>query len=108
MLLKRGITGSFDNFPADNASEKTDLKNFRRICYSICMQSSESDAVCAPDNASYYYARLVFGGNDIYILLNRYYPVIAFSHGIEMNNKTFFDNAKLSVQATPQGEILTA
>ena len=72
------------------------------------MQSSESDAVCAPDNASYYYARLVFGGNDIYILLNKYYPVIAFSHGIEMNNKTFFDDAELSVQATPPGEILTA
>ena len=50
-------------------------------------------------NTSYFYAHFIFDDNDLYILLNKYYPVIAFVQKLEINKK-FIDCQIMNIYFT--------
>lgn len=47
--------------------------------------------VCDPDNTNYFYGHFTSNRQDLYILLNKYYPIAAFTNELTMNKKTFID-----------------
>lgn len=89
MLLEKGITGFFDIDVCPLG--ENNYRAFKQACYSFCMNFWNLKNVCNPDNTNYFYAHLTFNGQNLYILLNRYYPIIAFTNDLAMNQKTFVD-----------------
>ena len=104
MILKKGITGFFD--VRDESKDETGYYDFKKICYSIRMNNLKLLEVCNSDNTSYFYAHFIFDDNDLYILLNKYYPVIAFIQKLEIN-KNFIDFNRMNVYFTGY-EIINA
>ena len=89
MLLKKGITGFFDS-SADVLAEN-DCSVFRKACYAMCSGNRELIEICRPDNTSYFYAWFKLNGESLYVLLNKFYPVTAFTNKLVINEKVFVD-----------------
>lgn len=89
MLLEKGITGFFDIY-SDPLGE-INYSAFKQACYSIRMDFCNLNNVCNPDNTNYFYSHFTFNGQNLYILLNKYYPIVAFTNELTMNGKTFID-----------------
>ena len=90
MLLKRGITGFF-NVDAGSL-EENDYTAFQQICYSIIhINNWHLINVCNPDHTNYFYAQFISNKQNLYVLLNKYYPIAAFTNELTMNEKTFID-----------------
>ena len=89
MLLERGITGFFDIdvCPLD----QNNYSAFKKACYLIHIGFWELNNVCNPDNTNYFYAHFAFGRQNMYILLNKYYPIVAFTNELTMNEKSFIN-----------------
>lgn len=109
MILKKGITGFFD--VRDEIKDETGYYDFKKICYSIRMDNLKLLEVCNSDNAryfntSYFYAHFILDDNDLYILLNKYYPVIAFVQKLEINKK-FIDCQIVNIYFTDY-EVINA
>ena len=109
MILKKGITGFFD--VRDESKDETGYYDFKKICYSIRMNNLKLLEVCNSDNAryfntSYFYAHFILDDNDLYILLNKYYPVVAFVQKLEIDKK-FIDFKRINVYFTGY-EIINA
>ncbi|MBQ6041104.1 MAG: hypothetical protein IJL32_10065 [Oscillospiraceae bacterium] len=110
MILKRGITGFFD---ADIFAEN-DFTAFKQVCY--CIQTNTAHFhlldVCRPDHANYYYAHFHTNGQDFYMLLNKYYPLVAFTNELAFTNKVFINVSENAVYLmnydTVNADILNA
>ena len=105
MLLERGITGFFNCEPL----EENDYTAFKRACYAVRDYWDLRD-IGRPDCANYFYAQFTADGQNLYLLLNRYYPVIGFTHALDLYEKTFIDvpeNPVMNYDIVP-AEILNA
>ena len=89
MLLERGITGFFDIDVCPLG--ENNYRAFKQACYSFCMNFGNLKNVCNPDNTNYFYAHFAFGRQNMYILLNKYYPIVAFTNELTMNEKSFIN-----------------
>lgn len=94
MILKRGITGFFD--VQNEPLKELDLKAFKQVCYSARIDSLSLKQVCSPKYTNYYYAHFGNGKKDLYVLLNKYYPIVAFTEDLTFE-KRFVDIPDSSV-----------
>ncbi len=88
MILKRGITGFFD--VQNEPLKELDLKAFKQVCYSARIDSLSLKQVCSPKYTNYYYAHFGNGKKDLYVLLNKIYPIVAFTDSFTFE-KRFID-----------------
>ncbi|WP_295071489.1 hypothetical protein [Ruminococcus sp.] len=89
MILKRGITGFFDG---DNCSlTENGYMAFKQVCYCIQTNTTNLLDICKPDNANYFYAHFNTYGKELYVLLNKYHPIIAFTNELTFMNKVFIN-----------------
>ena len=89
MLLNRGITGFFD--VNSHTLNENDFITFKKILYSIHINEWNLIEICNPNNTNYFYANFTYNGHNLYILLNKYYPIIAFTNELTLNEKLFID-----------------
>lgn len=110
MILKRGITGFFD--VGDCPLAENDYSAFKQVCYSIRAKNRELLDICRPNNTNYFYAQFTSDGQNFYVLLNKYYPVIAFTNELTFMNKAFVDFTEISSYFTGydmvRAEVLNA
>lgn len=91
MRLPNGITGFFDS--ADNQLSPMDERQFKQLCYSIVNYNggtlNEWRDPAYP--TSFYHAHISFNNEELHILLNKYYPLLAFASSIEYESIEFID-----------------
>ena len=95
IILKRGVTGFFES--ADSKLSEMSFSSFRKICYSLRLEDFVLTETVQNKYSGYYYAKCRISGNNLYILLNRYYPFIAFTENLSYGEKVFKDVPALEV-----------
>jgi len=95
MLLRNGITGFSDGkvlLPIMSCDE------FKRICYEIAinLKFNIENFDFELKGKNFYSAKVKLNNDTIFILLNAYYPIVAFASKISLFNNVYLDNAKLS------------
>ena len=95
MILKRGITGFFD---VDILVEN-DYKTFKQVCHCIQMNTTNFNLldIYRPNSTNYFYANFNTNGQDFYILLNKFYPIVAFTNELTFMDKVFINVSKKPV-----------
>ncbi|MDE6851494.1 MAG: hypothetical protein K2J67_03265 [Lachnospiraceae bacterium] len=87
MFLGRGITGFFEH--GNVFLEESAYSEFQQSCYGFRDKQWDMVCICNPDDTNYYYAIWKWKGQEIYLLKNKYYPVVAFTRGLRLNEKEF-------------------
>lgn len=106
MLLQKGITGFSDYRNPLQTTENFQL--FKTICYTAAA-AFNAEIIEISDNQypqNYFSANILSDEKNIYILLNRCYPIIGFTkepHG----NKHFIDYKKLSSMLSYQYNVIS-
>ena len=106
MILKKGITGFYDS--KSPPVPEIDFKRFKTLCHTIdsCTQRRLIDIKSNP-NCNYYSAEFDISSGIIYILMNKYYPIVAFTEEINFGNFTFKDINDLNYLLTDY-EVISA
>ncbi|GED15837.1 hypothetical protein [Aneurinibacillus migulanus] len=96
MNLSCGITGFYDvkhkQPPGINGNE------FKKICHSVAMITNGKMVHYKEPSetiTSFYEAKLTVIDKEIYVLLNAYYPILAFASSVEYFNIMFIDEPSL-------------
>ncbi|MBQ1546555.1 MAG: hypothetical protein IIZ59_03380 [Clostridia bacterium] len=91
MILSRGITGFADY--RSGAPECIEPAYFKKACYLFKQSGMLAADICCHVNTSFYYAKIHDGGEQFYVLMNKYVPRFAFSASIECGQMKFIDIA---------------
>ncbi|SHJ25599.1 hypothetical protein [Clostridium magnum] len=85
MLLIDGITGFSNDKVISTAVNKYE---FKKICFQISniLKFKIEDFDFKLDGKSFYFAKIKFSSDTIFILINAYYPIIAFASQINLFN----------------------
>lgn len=96
MLLEKGITGFFEY--GDPFIPELDYASFQRMCYAVRDRQWQMTGIFCPDHTNYFYAH--FQGcystgeterQEVYILQNKYYPIVAMTKELSLYEKVFID-----------------
>lgn len=106
MLLNNGITGVSDDktlLPMMSCYE------FKRICYEIAtsLKFNIENFDFKLEGKNFYSAKVKINNDTIFILLNAYYPIIAFALKISPFNNEYLDIEMLSNEFIKFYHILT-
>ena len=106
MLLNNGITGFSDDkalLPIMSCDE------FKRICYEIAtsLKFNIENFDFKLEGKNFYSAKVKINNDTIFILLNAYYPIIAFALKISPFNNEYLDFEMLSNEFIKFYHILT-
>ncbi len=91
MILANGVTGFFD--PTDNQPIPVDEKQFKQLCHSI-VKSNNGTFKKTIDSAypmNFYHAHISFNTEQLHVLLNKHYPLLAFASSVEYESIEFID-----------------
>lgn len=106
ILLFDGITGLSSGktmLPTLNKDE------FKRVCFQISntlkfnIENFDFELV----GKSFYYTKIKFNHDTIFILVNAYYPIIAFASEINPFNNIYLDNARLNSEFSKFYRVLS-
>lgn len=106
MLLHNGITGFLD----DKALlPMTSCDEFKRICYEIAinLKFNIENFDFKLEGKNFYSAKVKLNNDTIFVLLNAYYPIVAFALKISPFNNEYLDCGKLSNEFIKSYHILT-
>lgn len=96
MLLEKGITGFFEY--GDCIMPELDYTAFQRMCYTVRNKQWNMTGIFRPEHTNYFYAH--FQGcydteqmekQEVYLLQNKYYPIIAMTKELSLYEKVFID-----------------
>lgn len=88
MILRKGITGFFDN--KNSPVSEMDFKIFKTLCHTIDSSTNwRLINIKSNPNSNYYSTEFDTLSGIIYILLNKHYPIIAFTDNINIGNIVF-------------------
>jgi hypothetical protein len=106
MKLPNGITG-FYNSEADKPPQ-VDEKQFKQLCFdSACRNSGKViDFNASQYPANFYNAQVEIFDKRFNILLNEYYPYLAFASVVEFGNISFIDIPVLFEPFSPFYQVL--
>lgn len=107
MKIPNGVTG-FHNLEVNLPPLQADEKLFRKLCFNIAAHHN-GEVISVGDAqypANFYCAQIEFLDCLIYVLLNKYYPYIAFASQIESGNIVFLEHPVLKEQFSPYYEVL--
>lgn len=107
MILREGITGF-----RDAKSEQiplVDQKQFKQLCFSVLPRLEGGfvgfiDPCC---HGNFIDVKVSLRDTKLHILLNKYYPIIAFASNVEFGSVTFIDNPILSEQFSSSYRVLS-
>lgn len=93
LLLRDGISG-FNN--TDIVKSLVDISQFKNLCYALANHvGGKRVTVSDLQETNFYCADLQFNGEEIHILLNNNYPLIAIASRVEYMNIIFIENQTL-------------
>ncbi len=94
-MLPKGITG----FGKGLSIAPNYFKEFKQNCYMITNTSKEFHLkeICNPKDTNYFYTKFIYQNHEIYVLLNKFYPKIAFVNKLSYANKIFINVDKLAL-----------
>lgn len=104
--MPEGVTGfSFGDFILPH----TDLQTFEKICYHFTVTHRRTNVFFPKEDTyfSYYQANITYEGRTIYVLLNRFYPLIGFSSTNPLVY-TFIDEPVLAKMFSPLYQVIPA
>ncbi|MEH6940370.1 hypothetical protein [Bacillus sp. JJ722] len=106
MILPNGVTGFFDS--VDTPQTKVNGKQFKQICITIAIHNGgKIIAFKEPEYPMNFYSVYVeFFNKQFHILLNEYYPNLAFASIVEFGNIEFIDIPILYKQFNPFYKVL--
>jgi hypothetical protein len=105
LKLVNGITGFFNS--PDNEPPNVDVKQFKKICFTIIQQyKGKVLDFKEPNFTNYYVVDTNVLNKHFYILLNAHYPIMTFAASVEGGYLVFKDEPELSKQFSPFYTVL--
>ncbi|WP_042221025.1 hypothetical protein [Oceanobacillus manasiensis] len=106
MKLPNGITGFYDS--KSEEPPRVDWKPFKQLCYDLALRYSGRviDFNVAQYPTTFYFARLEIRDDSFYILLNQYYPYLAFASELNFENIEFIDRPDIQGQLSSFYQII--
>lgn len=106
MKLANGITGFYNS--EANKPQYVDWKQFKQLCFDFASSNGGKVQDFNPPqySANFYNAQVEFFNMRFNILLNEYYPYLAFASDVEFGNINFIDIPVLFEQFTPYYQVL--
>lgn len=108
MKLPNGITGFYNS--SNNPPPKVDGKQFKEICFTITTQSGGKvlDFKEPQYPMNFYDVEVNFLKKHLHILLNKYYPFLAFASAVEFGKINFIEIPDLKIQFSSFYKVLDA
>ncbi|MDQ0216667.1 hypothetical protein J2S13_003141 [Oikeobacillus pervagus] len=107
MILREGITGFHD--AKSEQIPIVDQKQFKQLCFSVLFRIEGTvveikDQCC---HGNFIDVEVSLQGTKLHILLNKYYPIVAFASYVDFDNITFIDEPKLSEEFCSSYQVLS-
>lgn len=107
MRLPNGTCGFFE---AGKCSDPFDIRKFKQVCY--CVVNENRGNLLSVDTAlngkNFYTAKIEVSNSLVYLLMNAYYPYIAFASLVEYGKIIFRDKPTNLSFSFPQYHVLNA
>lgn len=106
MLLLNGITG-FSN--VKTISHTIDKDQFKKIWFEIknILKFKLENLDFNLNGRNFYFAKIKYNNDTIFILINAYYPIIAFASQVNPFNNIYINNIRLSSEFSKFYRVLS-
>ncbi|MCR8929761.1 hypothetical protein NLI92_005272 [Priestia megaterium] len=107
MNLPNGITGFYSS--TDNKSNEIDEKHFKNICFNLVgKKQGRILKIDEPNLATNFLkVKVDISNQELYVLLNAYYPFLALASTVEFQHINFIDDPALSKDFMPFYKVLS-
>ena len=107
MNLPNGVTGFYSSI--DNKPNEIDEKQFKNICFNLVRKNQGRILDIDESNLATNFLKVKMNicNREMYVLLNAYYPFLAFASTVEFPHLNFIDDPVLSKDFMPFYTVLS-
>jgi hypothetical protein len=107
MNLPNGVTGFHSSI--DNKPNEIDEKQFKDICFNLVRKNQGRILDIDESNLATNFLKVKMNicNREMYVLLNAYYPFLAFASTVEFQHLNFIDDPVLSKDFMPFYKVLS-
>jgi len=107
MNLPNGVTGFYSSL--DNKPNEIDENHFKSICFDLVRRSQGKVLEIDEQNltSNFLKVKVDMFNREIYVLLNAYYPFLAFASTVEFQHINFINDPMLSKDFIPFYKVLS-